>query len=167
MTFIEIINTLIRSAFGLAVGFGALAFLWRRVATVRWQPLAEHYRRPSGTPRKVLRMQTLIILCAAPAYERYSGIVNVGVCERGVHLSLFPPWSLFHSPLFIPYSDISATKRRWFLLAAVEITARKAPQTKIVVYPELWQWIEEQANANAPVDDRYYSSSATPQLSLR
>jgi len=159
MTLIEITNIFIRGAFGLALAGGILAFVWYRVASVRWRPLSEYYGRPIETAREVRRLQTLIIHGVGAAFESYKGIVTVGVSDSGLSLSLLPPWAVFHAPLFIPYGDISIRERQWFLFKAVEITTRKAPQTKIVIYPELWNWIEEQAKANERQDDRYYSSS--------
>lgn len=156
MTLTQFINSVITHAFGLAFVAGILGFMWYRVASLRWHPFAEHYGQVRETPSECKWMQRVIIHGDAFAHHSYSGIVTVGVSRTGVHFSLLPPWSIFHQPLFIPYSDMTGSERRWYLFNAIEIETRKAGNIRMVVYPELWQWIEKHAKANERNDDRYH-----------
>ncbi|MCH9809139.1 MAG: hypothetical protein K0U74_15545 [Alphaproteobacteria bacterium] len=147
----------------MALVAGIMAFIWYRVALLRWHPFAEHYGQVRETPVKTKYMQRVIVHGDGFAHNNYGGIVTVGVSRSGVHVKLLPPWSVFHQPLFIPYSDISVTERHWFLFNAIEIKTRKAGNMRMVIYPELWQWIEDYAQANKRnIDDDYYYSS-TPR----
>lgn len=59
--------------------------------------------------------------------------LNLVANERGVRLSLFPMFRLFHPPLFIPWEHISATSCSGVLHEWTELRFREAPSVVLRV----------------------------------
>jgi hypothetical protein len=44
----------------------------------------------------------------------YGGVITAGVNSEGLYLAIWSTFSMFHSPLFIPWSEIYIRKRKTF-----------------------------------------------------
>ena len=141
----EFLLQIVTGAFGLAVGGGALIFVLYRSA-FRWRKLAEVY---AGKPEHCiakLNFQTVILTGMGVAFNSYKGIVTFEIGETGIVMRLFAPFSLFHPPLFIPFSDLSAVQTEWFLNdISYAMSAQKVPGISIIVSSSLIRLIEEKA----------------------
>lgn len=114
--------------------------LWR--GACRWRNLAQAY---SGTPGRSLEVRKLqsVVLLGLGGYNSLKGIVKTGVHQDGVSFRVMAPFSLFHAPLFIPYSDIRGWKTTWYLDApSTELEFRNAPDIKMVVPADQAEWIQ-------------------------
>lgn len=145
MSLSETIGQVLLTAFGYAFVGGLLSFLWYRVSQVRWHPLAKFYASDQTTPSKEKRFESMTIQVSGMAFHRYRAILAVGVYDSGITLRLLGPFSIFHPPLSIPFADLTVVERRWFLMRAFQLTAAKASQLKITIFPHLYQWILDAA----------------------
>jgi hypothetical protein len=112
-----------------------------------WALLARAYRADDGLSCDHQRtMQTVILVGGKVGWNSYNGIVTVGVTREGISLRLLPPFSLFHSPLLIPYREIQIEPRRWYLIGKTsQLTLNAVSDVQVIVHDELLQWIESQA----------------------
>lgn len=84
------------------------------------------------------------ILVGLNGYNTLHGIVKIGVHQQGMSLKILPPFSIFHSPLFIPFHDISGWATTWYLNApSVELQLRQAPDVKIIMPAEQAEWVRK------------------------
>lgn len=141
---LEQVFSALRFALTMVLPLGLFLGVWAMIAQARWGYLAEAYaagRREM--PSRRIRMQKLVLKGRRPTFQTYSGITTIGATEEGLWLSLMPGFSFFHEPLFIPWRDIEVERRKWVFYDALELTARRAPDVKMIVYPEALEWIEE------------------------
>ena len=113
--------------------------LWTKA--LRWRYLAMSYAGEPGDPIEEQRFQSAVLL-GLNGFNSLKGILTLGVHETGVSLRIFAPFSLFHTPLFIPYDDIAGWKTSWYLDArSVELEFRNAPDVKMIVPAEQAEWV--------------------------
>lgn len=127
--------------FGLAM-FAAIygGMLWSN--SRRWRYLSRHYSSGVGAPTRSKSMQSVVLL-GLGGFNSKKGIVTVGVHKDGVSLRVLPLFSLFHEPLFVPYTDIKGWATTWYLDApSTEIELRRAPEVKLILPEELAEWIK-------------------------
>jgi hypothetical protein len=138
--------------FGLAVfAFLYFGILWR--TSFRWRYLAGVYAGEAGPAIEARRMRGAVLI-GPVAYESLHGIVNISVHETGVGLRMMLPFSLFRSPLFIPYSDIEGWETTWYLDApSTELTFRRAPDVKVVMAKELAEWLARFSGQQLALND--------------
>lgn len=162
MDFMEIFVRFYTLGFGLVFGGGALAVvIWRD--SWRWRQLAAVYEAttmPQGPQR---RFSTVILHGRGVAYNSYHSMVTLHADRNGVWL-LFRPFLLtipFFKPLYIPFTDLQATPRRWMLVSkAVELEASKAPGLKLVLWQRGADWIEDQSGGRLGLETRQASRMA-------
>ncbi len=125
---------------------GLMCGLWK-FNSRRWTRLARAYRVVDIGDRVATRtMQTVILVAGDIGWNSYKGIVTIGVTREGLLLRLMPPFSLFHSPLLIPYRDCHVEPRRWYLIGkTVQYSLRSVSDVKIIIHDDLQAWIETQA----------------------
>lgn len=129
------------------IGVGTFLFFFGgilRANAYRWRRLAESYAK--DTPSVCKRRQTMqtVVLISAGGFNSLKGIVTIGVHDNGVSLSVMPVFSLFHAPLFIPFSDIESGETTWYLNAqSVELSFRKEPDIKLVMSADQLDWISQ------------------------
>ena len=63
----------------------------------------------------------------------YNGLLAVGADSQGMHVSVFFLFRIGHPPLFIPWTDVSATpgRIRWFKM--VRLQFEKYPSTYLLI----------------------------------
>lgn len=134
----------LRFALSMALPFALFLGVWAMIAQARWGYLAETYAaRRRAMPARRIHMQKLVLIGRRPTCQTYSGITTIGATEEGLWLSLMPGFSFFHEPLFIPWQDLHVEPRKWVFYDALELSARNAPDVKMIVYPEALEWIEQ------------------------
>jgi hypothetical protein len=76
-----------------------------------WAELAQVYRTTEPFAGRKRTWQ-----CAAMRwFMSYNNCLTVGADARGLYLSIFPLFRIGHPPLLIPWSELSAQrKKRWF-----------------------------------------------------
>jgi hypothetical protein len=98
-----------------------------------WQALAERYRATQPFVGERFWMRSAGMRWGVA----YRNIVNLGADSVGVFLSVFPLFRAGHPPLFIPWSDISSSKERRWLLDGVRLRFREVPGVSLLITTEL------------------------------
>jgi hypothetical protein len=131
-----VFNTIIGLAF---FAFLYIGIIWRH--SFRWRYLADFYAGDGGPPIETRRLQG-VVLIGPVAYESLHRIVHVSAHKTGIGLRMMLPFSLFRTPLFIPFGDIEGWATTWYLDApSSELSLRRAPDVKVVISQELAQWL--------------------------
>lgn len=128
--------------YGLVVFAGIFGgMLWANAR--RWRYLSRGYAGDIGVPIEKRSMQSVVLL-GLGGFNSLNGIVTLGVHETGLSLRILLPFSLFHSPLFVPYGDIEGWKTSWYLNApSAELEFSRAPLVKMVMPAEQAEWIQD------------------------
>ena len=102
-----------------------------------WATLAKFYRatRPFVGQRYRFQSGTL-----GKAGSRFNNVLNLGVNEEGLYLSLLFPFGLYSPPLLIPWDDISAQNTQ-LIWKFVELHFRQAPEVPLRLYESLGRQI--------------------------
>lgn len=86
------------------------------------------------------------------ASRSYNGLLTIGVHELGLALSIIPPFSFFHKPIFIPYTEIKGWNQFWYLNAkSCELEFKSAPDVKLVMPASQVKWLQEKARGQLEV----------------
>jgi hypothetical protein len=101
-----------------------------------WRRLAAHYSAdlPVGGQRFRFRSaQTRLV--------RFNHCLNFAATPAGLHLWLLLPFRLGSPPLLVPWTDLSATTVRRFLLSGTALGFARAPKVKIRISTALGEQI--------------------------
>lgn len=162
---IEIIQKMMSLAFGLGIVVGLMSLVGFR-SSFRWRYLADHYGPPADQPTIEKQFQNAILYGHGVAYNSYNGIVTIGVLNGGIALRLFKPFSFFHKPLFIPFTDIKGWKQRWFLnTPSIELEFAKAPDVKVVMPKDQVDWLHETMDASLSISGDLPPENKRPDFS--
>jgi hypothetical protein len=93
-----------------------------------WQALAGRYRATQSFTGERFWMKS-----AAMGGVGYRNSVNLGADSSGLYLAVFPLFRAGHPPLFIPWSDISFSEERRWLLRGVRLQFREAPGVSLLI----------------------------------
>jgi len=63
----------------------------------------------------------------------YNGLLALGADSQGMHVSVFFLFRVGHPPLFIPWSDISATSMRSWWFRMVRLEFEKYPSAYLLI----------------------------------
>lgn len=72
----------------------------------------------------------------------YNGVLHLGADPIGLHLSLAPGFGFGHPPLYIPWSEITATAERRRLAGAVRFGFRRQPSVPLRVARRLAEQLQ-------------------------
>ena len=86
-----------------------------------WHSLGGHYPQSGDvTPRWTYKSGRM------RGFVNYNGILNLGVNEQGLHLSVVSLFRAGHPPLFIPWREIQISEGRRFFLNTTEFDFPRA-----------------------------------------
>ena len=132
------------SLFGTSV-FLFLFFGMLRLNAYRWRYLSEQYGAVGSRVLETRRMQSAVLL-GLNGFNSLKGIVTIGRHDTGVSFRVMAPFSLFHSPLFIPYADIKGARTRWYIDGpSTELEFAHAPDVKMIMPEEQAEWLQQHA----------------------
>jgi len=140
--------------------FGSVVFallyggmLWAKA--YRWRYLAKSYAAQAGPVIDKRNMRSAVLI-GLGAFNSFKGIITIGVHENGASFRVMPIFSLFHEPLFVPYSDIRGWRATWYLDArSSELEFGRSPEVKMVLPQEDAEWIRSHAGHKMRLrDDR-------------
>ena len=69
----------------------------------------------------------------------YNNCINFVSGRSGLHLSMPFVFRVGHSPIQIPWDELSAHEETWFLMSIVVLTAARCPDTPIRIHRSLAQ----------------------------
>ncbi len=130
------------------VGFVAFVFLLQFgiLRLIAWQSgwttLAAAYPDPphfEGTRRRFRSLQM--------SWANYNGGVTVGTNADGLLLAVMFPLSLFHPPIFVPWSEVSATAGKGWFTNYLDFTFEQVPTIRVRFRADLGREIASAANA--------------------
>ncbi|QDU90824.1 hypothetical protein Pla175_42370 [Pirellulimonas nuda] len=144
------IETLLVQSVGVGFVIALIAGMYKANAR-RWGRLASAYRVSEQLPSySESAMQTIILVGGDFGWNSYRGITTVGVAPEGLLLKLMPPFSTFHPPLLIPYSDLSIEPKRWYLIGkSHQCTLRRVDDVRIIIDDKVLEWIKSEATSLA------------------
>ena len=99
-----------------------------------WWELSRNYRSTTIFDGTRFRFQSASMRLGTS----YGNCVNLGVNQNGLYLSVLFLFRLGHPPLFIPWPDVSTTKKRFlFFFKQVELRFGKYPSIRFVISQRL------------------------------
>ncbi len=139
----------------VAPGLALIAFagLWAGMLTLLarlggWAALAEIYGATDVFEGDRWRFQT----AQMRGRVNYGNVLTVGASARGLSLVPCLPFRIAHPPLFIPWTDVSVTVRKGFLLTFWELGFRRVPGIPFRISERLGRRIAAAAGRGWPAD---------------
>jgi hypothetical protein len=132
---------MLSSLFGWTVVVGILALV-QRAGAYRWRIVASAYADRSPRPAVAeKRLQKVTIFGPGRLFSSYIP-VTVRIHEDGLSLRLLPPFSIFHSPIFLPFGDLKVKASSWYLNAeSWALLPSRSSGMEIIVDGQLFEWI--------------------------
>ncbi|MEL6364535.1 MAG: hypothetical protein AAFR11_06820 [Pseudomonadota bacterium] len=157
-------ETLILSVIGYGVFFGLMWVVLSRDAHW-WRYLASAYASPREAALETRRFQHGVVYGKGGASKSYNGLLTIERRAEGVALSVIPPFSFFHKPLFIPYKDVQGWGQLWYVNAkSVELTFERAPDVKLVMPASQIEWLQQASGAAMEIRSETSPHTARPNL---
>lgn len=164
MMIAELIEKLWLMSIGIGVFVGALYVIYFR-DSYRWRYLGEFYQAPWRRPIETRYFQHAVLYGKGVASKSYNGLLTIGVHEMGVALSVIPPFSFFHKPLFIPYSEIKGWQQFWYLNSkSCELEFNSAPDVKLVMPASQVKWLQEKSRGQIEVVSQHSPHRQRPNV---
>lgn len=101
--------------FGLCMAGGILAVIYSRHAE-KWREIAEVYPGPARLSGPRTHLDSVYFYQGGLRYFSHRAFITVTRGEEGILLSTFLPASLWHPPIFLPYSRIRMYRGEWALM---------------------------------------------------
>jgi hypothetical protein len=126
--------------------FATIPFLISKVAG--WASLAERYRceEAFAGPRWNFQCGQFRWLTA------YNNCLTVGADQRGLFLWVFWPLRLGHPPLFIPWRDISVSRKKILWMNQVRFLFGREPAIPLTISDRLAEKLKSAAGESWPVE---------------
>lgn len=164
MTVAELSEKALLMFIGLSVFGGALYLIYFRDSHY-WRYLGKFYEAPWSRPVETRHFQHAVAYGEGVASKSYNGLLTIGVHELGLALKILPPFSFFHKPLFIPYSEIKGWKQFWYLNSkSCELEFQSAPDVKLVMPASQVKWLQEKARGQLEVIPEHSPHKQRPNL---
>jgi hypothetical protein len=113
-----------------------------------WASLAEHYRCQEPFLGSCWRMQRGEFRW----FIAYNNCLMVGADPRGLFLGVFVLFRLGHPPLFIPWRDISVSRRKFVWIKRVRFVLGHDVQIPFTISDRLAQKLQDAAGSSWPVE---------------
>ncbi len=114
-----------------------------------WRRFAEFYRAERPFSGKKFFAQRARLR----AGMGYNGVLTIGADPQGLYVSVFVVFGFGHSPLFIPWEDVSATAKRVWRINMVILQFSKCPSIPFWISKRLADKLA-MASGHQLVDDR-------------
>jgi hypothetical protein len=119
-----------------------------------WASLAEQYRSQDPFPGPVWKFQ-----CGQFRWlANYNNCLTVGADPRGLFLWILPPFRIAHPPLFIPWREISVTRRKILWAKQVRFCLGSDLRIPLTIREGLAQKLQMAAGSSWPVEPSSSSS---------
>jgi hypothetical protein len=164
MTIAEMVEKAWLMLIGLSVFGGSLYVVYFRDSHY-WRYLCEFYEAPWQRPIETRYFQHAVAYGEGIASKSYNGILTIGVHELGLALSILPPFSFFHKPLFIPYAEIKGWKQYWYLNSkSYELEFQSAPDVKLVMPASQIKWLQETSRGQMEIVGEHSPHKQRPNI---
>jgi tetratricopeptide (TPR) repeat protein len=143
-----------------AVFIGGWFFVSYRLSiTSGWQTLAQYYEHEDayrGKTRSTFGQFGSV---------RYSDTLTAGLDGQGIYLSVFWPFSFGHKPLFIPWTDLTASLKKIYFTRYVEFKTTTHPAVTFSLPEKLF--IQSFGTHDLPANIRFLQSRCGEHVSKR
>ncbi len=114
-----------------------------------WGSIAESY--PSREPRSAqcFSMQSAILRFTTS----YRGVIKICADEEGVYFSVMFLFRPGHSPFFVPWEEISGSKKNYFIFNMVELRFQRTPNIPVRLYKPTADRLIQAANGRWAYED--------------
>ncbi len=164
MTIAEIIEKAWLMLIGFSVFGGSLYLIYFRDSH-QWRYLSKFYEARWQRPVETRYFQHAVVYGKGIASKSYNGLLTIGVHDLGLALKVIPPFSFFHKPLFIPFSEIKGWKQFWYLNAkSVELELESAPDVKLVMPASQVKWLQNKSQGKMEVVDEHSPHKQRPNI---
>ena len=108
--------------------WSAIIFLISRIGG--WGSMAEAY--PSREPHaaQCFSLQSAILRLAS----NYNGVLKICADDQGLYFSVMFLFRPGHSPFFVPWGEISGTKKGYFFYQVVDLRFQRTPNLPFRIY---------------------------------
>jgi hypothetical protein len=129
------------------VGIGAVVlFIISHIGG--WASLAEPYRCPEPFTGQHWNFQRGQFRWLAG----YNNCLTVGADPHGLFISVFPLFRVAHPPLFIPWREISVTRKRVFWIRQVQLILGNELKIPFTIRESLAQKLQAAAGSSWPTE---------------
>ena len=127
--------------------WSVIVFLLSRLGG--WGSMAEAY--PSREPRSAqcFSLQSAILRFTT----NYRGVLKICADEEGVYFSVLFLFRPGHTPFFVPWEEISGTKKNYFIINMVELRFQRTPNIPIRLYKPMADRLVSVANGRWAYDE--------------
>lgn len=108
--------------------WSAIIFLISRLGG--WGSMAEAYPSREPGSAQCFSLQSAILRFMS----NYNAVVKICADEQGLYFSVMFLFRPGHSPFFVPWEEISGTKKQYFLYPVVELRFQRTPNLPFRVY---------------------------------
>lgn len=95
-----------------------------------WGSMAEAYPYHEPIAAHCFSMQNAILRLSSS----YNGVVKICADDEGLYFSVFFLFRPGHSSFFVPWGEISGTKKHYFLYKVVELRFQRTPHLPFRIY---------------------------------
>ncbi len=95
-----------------------------------WGSMAEAYPYREPLAADCFSLQSAILRLAS----NYNGVLKICADERGLYFSVLFLFRPGHAPFFVPWEEISGTKKQYFLYPVVDLRFQRTPNLPFRIY---------------------------------
>jgi hypothetical protein len=95
-----------------------------------WGSMAESYPTHEPHAAHCFPMQSAVLRLSA----NYSGVLKICADDQGLYFSVMFLFRPGHPPFFVPWEEISGTKKGYFLYQAVDLRFQRTPNLPFRIY---------------------------------
>ena len=137
-------TTILLSILGFFVIFplfwATVVFLISRIGG--WGSMAEAYTYREPHAATCFSMQSAILRLAS----NYNGVLKICADSEGVYFSVMFLFRPGHSPFFVPWEEITGTKKIYFLYPVVDLRFQRTPNLPFRLYKRTADRLVDVAN---------------------
>lgn len=116
----------------------AFAALWLTIFKVvahwgGWRDLSATYPSQGEPTGERFRMRSFQLRAGC----NYNNCVTLVASPAGLHISMPLPFRFAHPPIFLPWSEIRAERKKVWLVRVVTLTANRCPDVPVKLRPRL------------------------------
>ncbi|MAT96844.1 MAG: hypothetical protein CL608_06850 [Anaerolineaceae bacterium] len=120
--------------------WSAVVFLISRLGG--WGSMAEAYPYREPLSAQCFAMQSAILRLASS----YRGVLKICADDEGLYFSVMFLFRPGHSPFFVPWGEISGTKKSYFLYPVIELRFQRTPNLPFRIYKRTADRLVDVAN---------------------
>lgn len=114
-----------------------------------WRFLAQAYRATQPFSGRVVRPWAASMRWGV----NYNGLIAIGMNSMGIHLSAFFLFRVGHPPIFIPWSEISASRQRRWWFKLIRLQFERYPSTYLLIPLNVAEKLSRESGGQFPLEE--------------